>query len=372
MEAYFDEVLARIEKNKQLRESGKQVCIPYPFKRLTNVLPGIEKGQHIGLTAGTGVAKSKLSRFLFIYSVYEYIKENPECGIKPVIFYFILENSLQEVMDEMICHRLKKAYKIDIDSKILNSKKAILSNEVLAKIIESREYFKDLGNYLHIIHNVHNPFGIYKEVRAYMRDNGTVHTEKKPNEQGELVDIPVRYEPNDLETHVIVLVDNLNNIQKEKNHESKWVAMKDWTANYARMNLCKFYNCTVITIQQQDLDSQKLTFSSYQGEAIKGKVVPSVATLAENKTTSQDFHLIFGIFHPRLYKFDTDLGYDLDLLEDSYRNLSILKSNDTGSGFELGLYFNGASETFIELPHPKLEARALNEFYENFRKKYNK
>ena len=372
MEQYFDDMLARVEKNIELRDSGKQVCIPYPFERLTNVLPGIEKGQHIGLTAGTGVAKSKLSRFLFIYSVYEYIQANPDCGIKPVIFYFILENSIQEVMDEMVCHRLKKAYKIDVDSKVLNSKKIILSKDILEKVRECREYFRDLGKMLHIIHNVHNPYGIYKEVRAFMRENGTVHEETKTNEEGKPVQIPVSYTPNDPEIHVIVLVDNLNNIQKEKNHENKWAAMKDWTANYARMNLCKFYNCTVVTIQQQDLDSQKLTYSSYAGEAIKGKVVPSVATLAENKTTSQDFHLIFGIFHPRLYKFDEDLGYNLDLLEDNYRNLSILKSNDTGSGFELGLYFNGASETFIELPNPKTQAKELNQFYENFKAKYHK
>lgn len=367
MEEYFDAMFARISKNKELREAGKQVCIPYPFSRLTDKLPGIEKGQHICLTAGTGVAKSKLTRFLFIYSVYEYIKEHPNCGIKPKIFYFILENSIQEVVDEMTCHRLKKAYKIDIDSKILNSKKIILSDDVKQKIADSREYFKDLGKYLKVIHNVHNPFGIYKEVREYMRSNGEVTTEKKVTDKGEEVDIPTGYVPNDPEEHVIIILDNLNNIQQEKNHETKWAAMKDWTANYARMQLCKFYNCTVLTVQQQDLDSQKLTFSSYAGDAIKGKVVPSLATLAENKTTSQDYHLIFGIFHPRKYKFDEDLGYKLDILEDAYRNLMVLKSNDTGSGYELGLYFNGASELFMELPLP---GKDLNEFYETFTKKY--
>lgn len=369
MEQHFDDMFDRISKNKELRESGKQVCIPYPFPRLTEKLPGIEKGQHICLTAGTGVAKSKLTRFLFIYSVYEFIKENPNCGIKPKIFYFILENSVQEVMDEMVCHRLKKAYKIDIDSKVLNSKKVILAEEVRAKIKESREYFLDLGKYLTIIHNVHNPFGIYKEVRDYFLKNGVVQMEERLNDAGQMEEKAVAYKPNDPEEHVIIILDNLNNIQAERNHENKWAAMKDWTANYARMKICKFYNGTVLTVQQQDLDSQKLTFSSYAGDAIKGKVVPSLATLAENKTTSQDYHLIFGIFHPRKYKFDHDLGYQLDILEDAYRNLMVLKSNDTGSGFELGLYFNGASEVFIELPLP---GKDLNDFYENFKRKYNK
>jgi hypothetical protein len=55
LEAQFDDSLAKLKKNKEIREAGKFVCIPFPFPRLAEVLPGIEKGQHIGLTAGTGI-----------------------------------------------------------------------------------------------------------------------------------------------------------------------------------------------------------------------------------------------------------------------------------------------------------------------------
>lgn len=55
LESQFEEALNKLKYNKEIREAGKFVCIPYPFPRLAEVLPGIERGQHIGLTAGTGI-----------------------------------------------------------------------------------------------------------------------------------------------------------------------------------------------------------------------------------------------------------------------------------------------------------------------------
>ena len=372
MHQYYRELLDEVGRNKAIRESGKQVCIPYPFPRLRSVLPGIEKGQHICLTAGTGAGKSKTSRFLYIYSVVEYIKANPDCGIKPKIFYFILENSRKEVVAQMAAHHIKKEYKMDTNSKVLMSKDEIVSDEIHELLIKSEGHFDDLFKYVTIIHNIHSPLGIYKVVSDYMKTAGTIHYEKKLKNggaDGEMIDIPVSYTPNDPEEHVIVIVDNVNNLQPEKSHSSKRECIKDWTANYARMRLCKFYDCTVLSVQQQDMESQKLSYTSFDATPVKGKVVPSLASLAENKTTSQDYHVILGIFHPRHYKFTEDLGYKLDILEDNYRNLMVLKSNDTSSGWEVGIYFNGASEVFMELPLP---GRELNDFYDNYKKKFNK
>lgn len=372
LENQFDQALAKLKRNKELRESGKQICIPFPFPRLAKVLPGIEKGMHIGLTAGTGISKSKFSRFVFVYSVYRYIKENPNCGIKPKIFLFLLEDPLTRVMNNIICHRLKVEYKVDILLKDLESKDEVLSDEVLGYIAECKDYFKDLTKYLTIIDHIHNPFGIYKEVRDYLEKNGTIETEEHATETGEINKIPKKYIPNDPEEHVIVILDNLNQMSQEQKHKGAWDAMGEWTSKYARRLLCKFYGATVITIQQQDLESQKLSYSMYQGDAIKNKVKPSIASLGDNKTVSRDYHLVFGLFSPDRFEFEEDLGYDITLLQNNYRNLSVLKSNESDTGYEVGLYFNGASEQFIELPHPKMEVQKLLDFYDKLKKKYKK
>ena len=368
----FQEALSRLKKNKEIREAGKQVCIPYPFPKLCELLPGVEKGQHIGITAGTGISKSKFTRYVFIYHVYRYVKANPNCGIKPVIFYFLLEDPAVRVMNNMICHRLNEEYKIDITLQQLESKSTVLTDEVLAKIEDCKEYFADFEKYVKLIDNIHNPYGIYKEVRDYFTTNGTIEYETREGEHKEKLEIPKSYIPKDPEVHVIVIVDNLSNINKEEKHKDQWSAIGEWTSKYARRLLCKFFNATVVSIQQQDLESQKLAFSAYQGEAIKGKVKPSIASLGDNKTVSRDYHILFGIFSPDRFEFEEDLGYDITLLQNNYRNLSIIKSNESDSGHELGLYFNGASEKFMELPSSKTEPRELQQFYNNFRTKYKK
>ena len=367
--AQFNEIIKGIEKNKNTKDSGKEIVLPYPFKRLAQVLPGIEKGQHICVTAGTGISKSKFTRFIYVYSVYEFYKNCPQCGIKPKVFLFLLEDSWSKVLKNMICYRLKSHFKMDIALKDLESKGRALSDKELEAVKSCEEYFKDMGEIVTIIDYIHNPYGIYKEVRSYLEANGSMEYSERVDEAGKIIKIPKKYTPNDPESHVIVILDNLSNLTKEDQHKNTWEAMSEWTAKYARRLLCKLFNCTVVTIQQQDLESQKLSFSMYQGEAIKAKVKPSVASLGDNKTVSRDYHLIFGLFSPERFNFEEDLGYDITLLQNNYRNLSILKSNESDVGYEIGLFFNGASETFVELPHPRTQAKELNEFYDHIKVK---
>ncbi len=205
-----------------------------------------------------------------------------------------------------------------------------------------------------------------------MEKHGIIEVEEKFDEENKSIKIPKKYTPTDPEEHVIVIMDNLSNLTKEEKHKTTWDAMGEWTSKYARRLLCKFFNCTVVTIQQQDLESQKLAYSMYQGEAIKGKVKPSIASMGDNKQTSRDYHLVFGLFSPDRFEFEEDLGYDITLLQNNYRNLSVLKSNESDTGYEVGLYFNGAAEQFIELPHPRTHPQLLNEFYEKIKKKHRK
>ena len=205
-----------------------------------------------------------------------------------------------------------------------------------------------------------------------MDKNGTIDYEVKLDEENKEFKIPKKYTPNDPEEHVIVVMDNLSNLTKEQKHRTLHDAMGEWTSKYARQLLCKFFNCTVVTIQQQDLESQKMSFSSFAGEAIKAKVRPSIASLGDNKTTSRDYHLVFGLFSPDRFQFEEDLGYDIKLLQNNYRNLSVLKSNESDTGYEVGLYFNGAAEQFIELPHPQRQPQELKAFYDKIETKFRK
>lgn len=56
----YNRVKNTLKQNKQNRLEGKLNCIPWSFKRLTKVLPGIQKKRYVGVTANSKVLISPL------------------------------------------------------------------------------------------------------------------------------------------------------------------------------------------------------------------------------------------------------------------------------------------------------------------------
>lgn len=59
---------------------------------------------------------------------------------------------------------------------------------------------------------------------------------------------------------------------------------------------------------------------------------------------------MFGLFAPHRYKIENYEDYNIDLLGDNYRELSVIL-NRSGTGFiNLDLFFHGACNYFHKLP----------------------
>ena len=82
---------------------------------------------------------------------------------------------------------------------------------------------------------------------------------------------------------------------------------------------------------------------------------------------------MLGLFAQFRYKFKKYHGYDLDILRDQYRELSII-INRNGSGNQaVDLFFNGASNIFMELPSydKSSEVQVMYNYATNIRKYLN-
>lgn len=99
-------------------------------------------------------------------------------------------------------------------------------------------------------------------------------------------------------------------------------------------------------------DKQQFTNS---GESVIAKLVPSLDKLANNKEVGRNYFILLGLFAPERYGIAGYLGYDITKLRDNFRELSIIKNRLGTPNLKLPLYFNGATNTFIELPPPKSE-----------------
>ena len=86
----YNRVLTDIKKNKEVKESGGIIAIPWSkqFPRLSKVLPGVRKGQYTIITSGTKESKTQLTDSLYVYQPLDWLLDNPEVDIDYKVIYF--------------------------------------------------------------------------------------------------------------------------------------------------------------------------------------------------------------------------------------------------------------------------------------------
>lgn len=354
----FKLVFDYIKGNKATRDAGGYNSIPFGIPSLDKHVPGVMPGVQYEVTASSGVGKTQITKFLFVSQVYKFIKERPETGLKIKILYYALEESIIEFMLTLICARLKEVYGITVQPLWLTSMgNHHLDDETLQKVAECTEYFEELESYIEVIDYISNPFGIYKHARAYARANGRFYyksTEVFPSDGNDVMFDT--YTSNDPKLIMIGITDHMGNLQTEATADTNtlWGAMSKFSAEYCRKNLTKTYRFAWVNVHQQAADKEKQQFTN-SGQSIEQKLKPSLDALGDCKVTQRDALVILSLFSPERYQIKKELGYDISILQDNYRTLSILKNRFGTPNLECGLYFNGAVNVFRELPPPQSE-----------------
>jgi hypothetical protein len=365
-EALFDQLIEHIEERQERAASGKLNCIPTPFDRLATFFPGIEKGTLAICTASSGVGKSKYAKFFYVYNVYKFIKENPDCGVKVEIFYFALEESKKKFELGLLSKWLFDTYNLRVSIKELQSigKPGIyLPQEILDKIKEAKEYFTDFFRYVTVIDDVKNPTGFYKILEAHMLTRGT-WTMKDAIRDGKTVQIRDKFIYHDPELYVIGIVDHVSLMHTEKENGvmmNQWQTMSKWSANYC-IDLRDDYDMVMVNVQQQESSKEKKQFTM-RGSSIDEKLEPSLDGLANNKETQRDADIVIGLFAPDRYQIESYEGYDIRQFQDHFRMLLFLKTRDGESNIRTPLFFDGLTGNFRELPLPK-DTDGMKKVYE--------
>lgn len=335
----FNKSFDTIVKNRQRRLQGKHNCIPFGMPRLEKYVPGVERGMYTIVTANSGVGKSKITKLLFVLRAYDFIKNNPDCGLKLKIYYFSLEESKEVLIQSLISYELYRRYKIRVDVKQLNSmyQDEVLGEDVIEKIHSLKEYFEEfIENCLTIYTMISTPTGIYNKMVQHALERGTL--------------VDGVYTPHDPEEIVMPIVDHFSLVQPEKG-QTLHQAMDMLSSRYM-VNLRNVYGMSPVGVQQQSSDKEKQVYTA-TGSSVESKLEPSLDGLADNKKTQRDADMVLGLFAPDRYEIDRHRGYDVKRMQDSYRSLSVLKNRYGISNLRVGLFFDGAVGEFLELPGAK-------------------
>lgn len=348
-------VVDNLELNRERRLNGDVVAIPYPFRRLSEFLPGIEQGKYYITTSFQKGAKSQFTNFTFVFSVIDwYLKNRDTTNIKPKIKVFSLEVSSNLYILSAISYKLFMDYNIIINPQKLRS---VFQNYILDKkildIIKSEpfvKWLKEFENIVDIIDDLRNPTGIAKNVIAYAESHGKyTYREIDWEEDGKIKKKRVinDYIPDDPNEFVIILTDHISLLNPESGltlHET----ISRFSSKYCLLFRDR-YNYTIVNVQQQSASGQATAYD-YKGELVLDKVKPTPYDLADNKLTGRDCNLMFGLFYPYYYNIKEYNNIDLTRIGDNHRELSVLLNRDGMSNLKLDLMFLGAANHFRELP----------------------
>ena len=366
----MSERIDRYKRAKKERLEGKFNGAPlyYSFPRLGEVVPVLPKGKQIMFLGGSGVGKSNMWVGTILMPIYNLIKNY---GYKAKFHIFLLEDPKELLEDRLFCRVLymMSKKKIEIDPVELNSmKKNPVSDEVEAMFEQVDKVVEDILSHCVIHESVFHCTGIYKTLRTESAEQGEhiwetrefEYKKKDGSTYKEPVKVYKEYKPNEeyKDVHNIVIVDNLNNFAEEYDSKLKKNldlrgSINKWCRDYARLQICKHWNWTVIDIMQSALEADRKQFDLMRGKQVIEKVEPNLSSLGDSKVVSRDMHLIFGIFSPARFGIENYEGYDITKLDDNFRALIVLKTNFGIPNLKIPLLFKGAVTYYEELPSYK-------------------
>ena len=138
------EVLQTIKENKQKVIDGYINCIPNPFNGMKKYFSGIFPGALVCITAETSVGKTSLAKYIYVFSVADYILSlKNQSDLDYVCYWFGLEESVEEFDISIIQYALAKYYNVNKTQDELLSRINPLDEETI-KLIESniiQDYF---------------------------------------------------------------------------------------------------------------------------------------------------------------------------------------------------------------------------------------
>lgn len=345
----IDRTLSYIQERRNKILSGGVNSIPSPFVRFSSEFLGIEQKKYYVVTGNQKSAKTQLASYLFLYTPLLYAYHNPN-QIRLKVFYYPMEESQEDVMLRFMSFLLNllSEGRIRVSPTDLQSSRnsSPLSQEVLDMLKSDKcmailDFFEKHVEFS----SSRNPTGVWNEVKKYMEDNGKVVTKKQKvkDELGQLIEVEAfdYYKPNDPDEYVIVFYDHLSLVQVERNMTLKQAA--DKLSEYCVL-LRNRYRVTPVLIQQQTAEMESL-------EAFKqNKIRPTAQGLADTKYTARDCNVLLGVFSPFRHELPEYKGYDIQKLRDNCRFLEVILNRGGSAGGLVGLFFDGATCTWAELP----------------------
>jgi hypothetical protein len=340
--------------------AGMNKGLPNAFDKFNRILNNTQRGTYYAVGGLPGSGKSTFVDDNFVLAPYfMLLKQNLPIKIK--WFYFSFEISEYAKRAKWTSYRLFEKYGLKVDSSYILSKGSNwCSDEIYNRVVEVDVEMEQLFHYMTFIQDPENPTGINKDLFAYAKKTGHIHTEQYIDGDGKQAERIIGYTPNDPEAYTIIITDHAALAKKERGFNSKenidklseYMIGQRNLFNYTPVIVCQF-NKALSGIERRKFDGVELA--------------PMLEDFKDTGNIGQDCNVALGVFNPSKYNLDEYMGYDLTSagIPNTFRSVHIMKNRDGQEYYAQPMYFQGNIGRMRELPDASLFKSGLFD-YKNY------
>jgi replicative DNA helicase len=312
------------------------------LKRINNYIHGTHKGRYILIGADSGVGKTTIADFMYVYSLWKACKK---AGRKLYIKYFSFEISAAEKKLKWIAQWIKHIYDVDLPTDYIAGRIAGLtvSDEHMRMVMRAYAVVEEMLRDIEIIDHMLHPTGMLNMLieKHYEKIGKVIRDEGKEGKKGMIRG----FKPNDPQALTIAITDHLALINTEKGAFTKKDIMDRWSV-YSVM--CRnVFGTTFIQIQQFNTSQMSAYREQKKSEAA---IAPGRMDFGDSSYTFRDADLVMGLVKPVQYDLKTYHGWNLEELGQYFIALHLMKNRYGPADRMLPLFMNPVAGMFYDLP----------------------
>lgn len=324
-----DSFYGEIETGRQGRNWGFSTGLP----KLDKLTDGIKKANYTVLFALSGVAKTTIALYSYVYQpIMQHLDDD-----KIEIMFFNLEMKEEFILAKLLSIYLYDKYKIRLGAKQILSIEMnyTLSDEEYAKVIEARSWLEKVCKILHFDNGIMNSKSFYFKVINFLKTKGKFADIDHPSKG---------YTPNNPDKVILFIGDHLNLARPQMGSTKKQEidGISDWCVKFRNWTDASFL--WIMQANRTGTQVQRIT---------SGYNEPRIEDIMDSSVPGFDAETVLAVYSPIKDKLNTYRGYNIKKLGAKCRSVICLKNRYGEADAADCLYFDGLTGCFRELPNPE-------------------
>lgn len=326
--SFIPKLFDLIDRGVQGLNKGLSMGLP----KFESVVDGVTRSTYTVLAGGTGSGKTTLALYAYVYRpLVDNMARGRDKRVK--VLYFSLEMSAEILLAKLLSLHLFEVYGVELSFKQIISKQDVLSDEDYELVKSCQPWLEDLCQDLTIYDRTMNADIFFGIIQTYSQQNGDWEVDEEGNDRF------VPYDPSEV---IQIIVDHMGLLRKSGNRQSKKEEI-DLTSNYIIhfRNHCGYSALGLFQLNRtsSSMDRRNAHMHELQLDDIK-----------ETGGPSEDAELVIAIFNPWREKLPGYKGYNIEILQDKFRALQVLKNRLGEADKSIGVAFFGSIGMWKELP----------------------